>query len=192
MISERNLHWHTPCEEECLTGFCNTTAATMRGKLQDEIDPCFDFHRFACGRSGGSDHSSSRSVSFLDMIVAAPPQFQFIKDFYYSCTHNITYGNDTDTINEDILPEILDRPLYLVGGRGEYEGNVMVNNSEGYIGPICDDSWDIAAVSVLINKVLLHSGPIHYRVIGGQNRVSKFGVKTSNELFKQDMISPLS
>ena len=114
----------------------------MKYKLGQDIDPCFDFHRFACGNYSRPPY---KPFSLEQLIEDAPSTFQFVKDFYYSCTHNITYGNDS--LTEDIVPDILDEPLYLVGGKGDNDGNVMVKNSQGYVGPICDDSWDKADVS---------------------------------------------
>ena len=32
--------------------------------------------------------------------------------------------------------------LELVGGNEISSGNVFGNNSAGYFGPVCDDSWD--------------------------------------------------
>ena len=129
----------------------------MKYKLGQDIDPCFDFHKFACGNySGESGWTSERSITFEQLIEAAPSTFQFIKDFYSSCTHNITYENDT--IVEGIVPDILDRPIFLVGGKGDNEGYVMVKNSQGYVGPICDDAWDKADVSY--NSYVIQNRPI--------------------------------
>ncbi len=48
------------------------------------------------------------------------------------------------------LGNLADHEHYLIhGGDKKYEGNALIRDENGYIGPICDNNWDFTEANFI-------------------------------------------
>ena len=65
------------------------------------------------------------------------------------------HGNSFDFLKMlQILYFVGNQPdhQYFLYGESREKGNVMVVNDKGYLGPICDENWDIEEVKPIIQQ----------------------------------------
>ena len=81
--------WMTECERPCSGRDCERVKTTVDFLLDKQIDPCDDFYAFACKASGrGSNPPPEKEslVTFENLVKRPPAGFNYIRDFYKSCT----------------------------------------------------------------------------------------------------------
>ena len=81
--------WMQECQSPCNGTECERVKTTVDYLLDMDIDPCDDFYAFACKASGrGTSPPPEKEplVSFENLVKRPPAGFQYIRNFYKSCT----------------------------------------------------------------------------------------------------------
>ena len=81
--------WMQDCDSPCSGQQCERVKTTVDYLLDMDVDPCDDFYAFACKASGrGSSPPPEKEplVSFENLVKRPPAGFQYIRNFYKSCT----------------------------------------------------------------------------------------------------------
>jgi len=77
------------CETPCSGGDCDRVKETVDFLLDTDVNPCDDFYAFACKASTRGQNPPPEKeplVSFVNLVKRPPPGFEYIKNFYKSCT----------------------------------------------------------------------------------------------------------
>ena len=97
--------WMQECQSPCNGRECERVKTTVEYLLDMDVDPCDDFFAFACkatGRGSSPPPEKEPLVSFGNLVKRPPAGFEYIKNFYKSCT--MVY---TGWTTEEILLECL-------------------------------------------------------------------------------------
>jgi len=81
--------WMNECETPCSGGDCDRVKETVDFLLDTDVNPCDDFYAFACKASTRGQNPPPEKeplVSFVNLVKRPPPGFEYIKNFYKSCT----------------------------------------------------------------------------------------------------------
>merc|ERR1719495_607965 len=81
--------WMNECETPCSGGDCERVKETVDFLLDTDVNPCDDFYAFACKASTRGQNPPPEKeplVSFVNLVKRPPPGFEYIKNFYKSCT----------------------------------------------------------------------------------------------------------
>merc|ERR1719481_1801673 len=81
--------WMNECETPCSGGDCDRVKETVEYLLDTDVSPCDDFYAFACKASTRGQNPPPEKeplVSFVNLVKRPPPGFEYIKNFYKSCT----------------------------------------------------------------------------------------------------------
>ena len=81
--------WRQDCENPCTGRECERVKTTVSHLLDMDVNPCDDFYAFACKASGrGSPIPPKKRplMSFENLVKRPPAGFEYIRNFYKSCT----------------------------------------------------------------------------------------------------------
>jgi len=81
--------WMKHCENPCSDEDCLRVKTTVDFLMDKDIDPCEDFFAFSCRASGRGVKPPPEKeplFKFVDLVKHPPEGFEYIKNFYKSCT----------------------------------------------------------------------------------------------------------
>ena len=81
--------WMQECQTPCSGRQCERVKTTVDFLLDMDVDPCDDFYAFACKASGRGTNpppEKEKLVSFENLVKRPPAGFEYIRNFYKSCT----------------------------------------------------------------------------------------------------------